>query len=154
MSKHMLQWTPPSTLKVSGVVDEDVQFEPSVERFGTQATVDFSGVTRINSCGVRQWTKAIAGCPALIRYVDAPTLIVDQFSMVPEFLGPRSTVESFEARYVCNACSFEENVKLVVGRHVQKGSADAPEHPCGRCGQPSEMDHNPEVFLEFLMHIC
>ena len=60
MSKHSIEWTLPATLKVQGVVDEDVDFEPWVARFASEAVIDFSGVTRINSCGVRQWTKAIA----------------------------------------------------------------------------------------------
>lgn len=159
MTKHTLQWIEPATLKVQGVIDEDVLFEPHVARFGAEVIVDFSGVTRINSCGVRQWTRAIASCSARIRYVNSPALIVDQFSMVPEFLGDNSTVESFQARYVCTACNNEETVLLSVGTTVGKGmaargSVEPPPHMCGRCGAPTEMDHNPDVYLEFLSHIA
>jgi hypothetical protein len=159
MSKHSLQWIAPSTLKVHGVIDEDVLFEPYIARFGTEAVVDFSGVTRINSCGVRQWTRAIAACSTRIRYVNAPALIVDQFSMVPEFLGVNGTVESFQARYVCSACSHEEMVLLAVGSTVAKGvaargSATPPPHACSQCGAPADMDHNPDVYLEFLSHMA
>lgn len=158
MSKHTLQWVEPSTLKVHGVVDEDVLFEPFVAKFDKEAVVDFSGVTRINSCGVRQWTRAIVTCQARIRYVNAPALIVDQFSMVPEFLGANSTVESFQARYVCGACNREETVLLSVGDAVSKGvaargSCEPPPHACGQCGTPADLDHNADVYLEFLFHL-
>jgi len=153
MSKHSFQWIEPATLKVQGVLDEDVRFEPWVARFASEAVIDFSGVTRINSCGVRQWTKAIATTGAFLRYVRAPSLIVDQFSMVPEFLGLNSTVESFHARYICTSCNNEESLTFVVGTEVEKGSTLPPAHACGRCGAPAEMDHNPEVYLSFLLHI-
>lgn len=153
MSKHTLQWIPPATLKASGVIDEDVRFDPYLTAVGAEVVVDFSGVTRINSCGVREWTKALARTHARIRYVCVPTLIVDQFSMVPEFLGPNSEVESFDARFVCPDCSFEETVRLRVGTDVVKAEPAAPPRPCGRCGRPSEFDHNADVYLEFLRYV-
>ncbi len=153
MAKATLTWDEPpvSRLRVKGAIDEDVAFEPWVARFAEEAIIDFSGVTRINSCGVRQWTKAVLTSRTLLRYVDAPSLIVDQFSMVPEFLGPRGRVESFQARYVCVSCGAEETVNLVVGVDVSPGPSPAPpERSCLRCGSQSEFDHNPDVYLAFL----
>jgi hypothetical protein len=153
MSKHTLKWNPQGTLKVSGVIDEDTRFDDVVAGFGVEAEVDFSGVTRINSCGVRQWTKAVKTTGAIIRYVNVPSLIVDQISMVPEFLGAQGRVVSFDARFVCPDCSNEETARLQVGVDVHAGSATAPRRPCPRCGTPADLDHNPDVYLEFLLHV-
>lgn len=143
-------------VKFVGIIDESSSFEELVALFEPEVWVDFSKVTRINSCGVRQWTKAVHTSTARVHYVNAPSLMVDQFSMVPEFLGPNSTVDSFEARYICDACGHEDVQILSVGKDVQAGLAEYPEGPtakCPKCSSAMEFDHSPDVYLDFLKHV-
>jgi hypothetical protein len=153
MNRCTIVWPGEKLVKVSGIIDETTMFEDTVAKFDENVWVDFSGVTRINSCGVRQWTRAIHTSAARIHYVNCPALIVDQFSMVPEFLGPNSEVETFEARYACESCGNEDILLLQVGKDVIPGQEeylDGPEHKCSKCGSQMEFDHNPEVYLDFL----
>ena len=153
MSRCTITWADDSRVVIAGVIDETSAFEDTVARFGAQVFIDFSGVTRINSCGVRQWTRAIYQCKTLLRYVNAPSLMVDHFSMVPEFLGPHSVVDTFEGRYVCDACGHEDVVMLALGKDIQPGLAeytDGPKRNCPKCAAVLEFDHNPEIYLDFL----
>ena len=142
--------------KFSGIIDEASQFNDLIASFGPEVWLDFSEVSRINSCGVRQWVTAIYSTNTRIHYLNVPSLIVDQFSMVPEFLGPNSMVENFEARFICDACGHEETQMLVVGKDVQACQdeyVDGPSKECPKCAAAMEFDHNPDVYLEFLKNV-
>lgn len=152
MSKCTITWAGSDTVKISGTIDENVSFIELTSQFKDKVSVDFGGVTRINSCGVREWTKAIRDCKSIIHYVNAPSIIVDQFSMVPEFLG-QGVVDSFTAHYACDSCGNEEDKLLQVGTDIKIGVStyqDGPAHTCSKCKAQMEFDHSPEVYLHFL----
>jgi hypothetical protein len=153
MSRHALEWANPKLLKICGILDEDVRFEQVFSQFPEQVWIDFSGVTRINSCGVREWVRSASAFDGEIIYVNAPILIVDQFSMVPEFLGKKAIVESFQARFVCPHCGNEEIKTLSVGKDVDPKNPHSLSLLCGACKETSELDHNPDVYLEFLQYL-
>lgn len=151
--KCFITWLNDTYVKFTGVIDETVRFQETVAKFGSEVHLDFSGVTRINSCGVREWVRAVHNCKSLLRYVCAPALLVEQFSLIPEFLGAKGTVESFDAPYICDACGNEEVILLTVGKDIFAGLAEYPDGPkrnCSKCGTVLEFEHNPEIYLEFL----
>ncbi|SMF50197.1 hypothetical protein [Pseudobacteriovorax antillogorgiicola] len=156
MNRFEVKWIDSKTVKVLGTIDENFVFEDEVAKFKDEVYIDLQGVERINSCGVREWIKAILKTEAKIHFVNCSSVIVSQFSMIPEFLGKHGVVESFETQFVCDNCGHEESKILKVGKDIQPGQEiyeEGPEVECPECGSMMECDHNPELYFSFLSEV-
>ena len=120
MGRYNIQWNNEKSVKISGTIDENFSFDEAVGRFGKEVEIDLQEVERINSCGVREWIKAILKSDAKITFVNCSSVIVSQFSMIPEFLGRHGVVKSFETQFVCDNCGHEE-AKVLVRRCRYRG---------------------------------
>jgi DNA-directed RNA polymerase subunit RPC12/RpoP len=156
MKRFDVQWVDDKKVKISGTIDENFTFDDEVAKFNDEVEIDLRGVERINSCGVREWIKAILKTNARIHFVNCSSVIVAQFSMIPEFLGNNGVVDSFETQFVCDHCGHEESKILVVGKDIQPGQEiyeEGPELACSECGEMMECDHNPELYFSFLSEV-
>lgn len=156
MKRYEIHWVDEKTVKLSGTIDENFVFDADVAKFKQEVWIDLQGVERINSCGVREWIKAILKTDAKIHFINCSSVIVSQFSMIPEFLGKHGVVESFETLFVCDHCGHEESKILVVGKDIQPGQEvyeEGPELQCVECGEMMECDHNPELYFSFLSEV-
>jgi len=153
MSRLTISWDGFKTLKVDGIIDELAIFEPYVELFGPEVWIDLQLVTRINSGGVRQWAKAITLTNSVLHYINTSPPIIDQISMIPDFLGSGGVVDSFFANYICNHCGHEHSFCFEIGTDIEKNKEDYGEGPikiCPKCASNMEIDHNPDLYFEFL----
>ena len=153
MGRCDFKWMNDKTLKISGTIDENFSIDGELAKFPSDVWLDLRDIERINSCGVREWIKAIAKSPSRIHYVNSSTVVVSQFSMIPEFIGKKSVVESFATHFVCPDCGHEDMSILVVGKDIMAGQEcylESPELKCSACGEPMECDHNPELYFSFL----
>ncbi len=133
------------TAKLSGYIDETADFSVLSGATG-KLEVDFKGVTRVNSCGIREWVNALAKIPATeIEYLECPAVVVKQLNAVPDFQG-RAKVASFYAPYFCEPCEMEKAV-LVKGTAFQGAG---PEFKCPKCGKPMNLDAIPAQYFAFL----
>lgn len=150
---ELFEWKSKNSLFVRGVVDENFALNDVFKSSAKEVWVDFSEMTRMNSHGVRAWLNAFIGAGIRVHYVNAPVMLAEQFSIVPEFLHGNSVVESFDALYVCSACGRELISKLTVGVDVMPQSAYnvAPRKPCPGCGSVMDFDHDPEEYFKFLL---
>ena len=152
MQGTTVTWVDEKTVSLSGFMNESCDFQPLVDRFPAEVWIDFKGVTRINSCGVREWINAIRKTKAIIHFVNCSSVIVDQISMIPEFIGKTGIVESFATMLVCDECGHEES------RRFERGKDEVPTFtpdgklalPCPDCGAALELDQNPKVLEDFL----
>ena len=156
MKRCQIVWKDEKNVKLSGVIDEGTDFAELVDNLVEELWIDFGGVTRINSCGVREWTRVMHSITNRIHFINCTSAIVDQLSMIPEFIGQNCIVDSFEAHYVCDECGHEETYILEVGKDIKPGLdeyEEGPERSCPQCKAIMEFDHNPEVYLDFLTDI-
>ncbi|MGZ3688323.1 MAG: hypothetical protein ACXWPM_09375 [Bdellovibrionota bacterium] len=145
------------TFKVSGVVDEDTDFGVIAKVLGPgPATLhfDLGGITRINSCGVREWLLLLEklGADRKLVIETVSLILIEQANMIPNLLGKKGTpVLSFQAPYRCNSCN-KEVTTLLRPEHVRKpdGSFAAPEMKCPTCSKTLEFDWMEEEFFNFL----
>jgi Zn finger protein HypA/HybF involved in hydrogenase expression len=148
------QWKKPNLVEIAGVLGERASFDELIQKIQSDCWVDMRSISRVNSSGVRQWALSISQIKGKIHYINCSCPIVDQFSMVPEFLGAQNVVESFEARYACPQCQNVEIFILEVGKDIAPGLDDyteaAPPRTCPKCNAAMEFDHSPEVYLDFL----
>jgi len=153
MNRCEFRWIDERTLKIAGTIDENFTIDEQLPKLKDEVWIDLKNVARINSCGVREWIKAIVKTEAKIHYINCSSVIVTQFSMIPEFIGRKGQVESFETQFVCPHCGHEDSKILVVGKDIQAGLdtyLESPEMKCSECGESMECDHNPELYFSFL----
>ena len=153
MSRCKIEWIDETHVKISGIIDESSDFHEFVDNVKDEVWIDFSGVNRINSCGVREWTSVSYNMNSRIYYSKCTPPIVDQLSMVPEFMGQNALVDSVIAHFVCEECGHEEMQELKVGKDIIPGEEEyleGPQRTCPVCGAEMEFDHNAEVYLDFL----
>jgi hypothetical protein len=123
-----------------------------------KVTFDLSGVTYMNSVGVKNWINWTGRFPKTLQIElhNCPSLIVNQVNMVAGFLPNNGTVESLTAPFVCEDCSREEPVILKRGVEYQYASPTSdyvynhPVVPCPKCKKPMELDAIESKFFNFL----
>lgn len=136
----------------SGLIDEDADFQRlSIHSGQTDKKLifDFSHVTLLNSCGIREWIsftdKLSNSIP--ITYRNCPQIIIEQMNMVHGFIKPGAKIESFYAPYYCVKCDREAKI-LLKTTDVIKGQA--PQCFCEHCQQEMEFDAIENQYFNFL----
>ncbi|APJ03759.1 hypothetical protein [Silvanigrella aquatica] len=153
----LFDWKKEDYVAISGMVDEHADFSPLFNKNLEKLFLDLKNVNRINSSGVRRWVIALEKLRDVeLHYINCSFSVVEQLSMVPEFLTKKSHVESFDARYVCENCNTSQVVTLVVGYDIEAGLSkylDGPDRLCPNCKSKMEFDHNPDSYLFFLSNL-
>jgi len=133
---------------VSGEITEETDFGPILDLEGGRTIlVDLGGVSRINSCGVREWLNFVTALQArgrkLILERCAP-VIVTQLNTIYNFTGG-GQVRSVLGPYYCPACDREEShlIDLTSSRHVPSAIK------CPKCGGEMEFEDLREDYLGF-----
>jgi hypothetical protein len=135
---------------MTGRIDDGAQLGELTSRLPAGDTViDTSGVTFINSIGMREWLRLLRtlrerGSVVLERVAD---VLMIQMNMIPE-LARAVTVTSFHAQYVCPACGGEHApvVDAVANAQSLRAMA-APRLPCPECGAQMELGDFAERYL-------
>lgn len=154
ISKLGIEWKRPDFVSLSGEIDEHSDFSGLTKHNSRIVYMDLHDIQRLNSSGVRKWVWAIENMKdSEIHYINCSIAIVEQLSMVPEFIGKKSSVESFDARYVCEECNSTHIITLVVGYDIEPGLPhydEGPQKDCPSCKGKLEFDHNPDSYFFFL----
>ncbi|MBC7661608.1 MAG: hypothetical protein H7249_18070 [Chitinophagaceae bacterium] len=154
MSKSVrLDWKSTNSVVISGELDESSDLS-SLDRCASQICyVDFAKVSRVNSTGLKTWLQTITKNKIQLVLRECSVSIVEQFAMVPQFLGKNGIVESFFAPYHCISCFHEDQKRYQVGQNLD---LDHPhievelKDPCPECGDVLELEQAPELYLSFL----
>ena len=111
--------------------------------------IDTSGVTFINSSGMREWIRLVRvlrdrGTITLDRVAD---VLITQMNLIPEF-ATSVTIASFHAHYGCGRCGAEVTpvVDAIAYAEVLR-RMQAPRLPCPECGADMELGDFPERYL-------
>lgn len=129
---------------LAGILDENAQLDPIRAAQGAIA-IHFRGVTRTNSCGVRDWIQALSQAKVTsIAYRECPMPIVKQLNAVPAFVVS-ARVESFYAPYFCEPCDQDQLCLLT----LEESAGGAPARRCPKCQQPMKFDAIPAQYLAF-----
>lgn len=145
-----------TTITLSGVINERTDLQQLFENIeGETLTINLKDVTRINSCGVRDWVNAVKSItqPVTIEYAECSRAVVDQLIMVFNFLTGGSIL-SFYAPYYCDACDEEFNMLINVSEHFpDEDSLEEPEAPdfdCPGCGKAMAFNEDEDKYFLFL----
>jgi hypothetical protein len=142
-----------SFLRLRGIVDEDNNLTGLIPRLtGDVLVVDTAAITRISSCGVRDWVNWLNevekhGFKVVLIRCSPP--IVTQINMVTNFVG-NSVVYSFLAPYYCPTCDRESQKLLEVEPLAQNNPVRAPSFRCSDCGGALDFDDLEESYFAFI----
>src|SRR4051812_27782907 len=153
-----------------GEIDENADFSELRSQLRGNVELSLEGITRINSCGVREWVNFVRGLSDVraLWFARCSPPVVLQLNTIYNFRG-RARVSSFMAPYVCEACHGDEYKLLDVAEHfpdLARRSArtgtplgalaapsvlpTVPAFRCRRCGGVMVFDELPERYLSFL----
>ncbi|HEX6836652.1 MAG TPA: hypothetical protein VF334_08770 [Polyangia bacterium] len=160
-----------------GEIDENADFSELHAALRGNVELSLEGITRINSCGVREWVNFVRGLDAVraLWFARCSPPVVLQLNTIYNFRG-RARVSSFMAPYVCEACHGDEYKLLDVAEHfvdpighsarhslaggdsarsarVADWHAHVPAFRCRRCGGVMVFDELPERYLSFLSEV-
>jgi hypothetical protein len=135
---------------VAGRISEDSDFRPLLRDIAAsrEVVLDMSGVTRINSSGVREWVLFIQAIPTdtRIELEKCPVAFIEQVNMIANFIG-HARIKTFFVPLVCPSC--EEPLEAL--RSVEEmEKSPSIEAKCPTCETAMEHDGDPERYLEFL----
>jgi anti-anti-sigma regulatory factor len=137
-------------VRLKGQITEDsALLEVLAQSQGREVIVDSSGLTRINSCGVRDWVRWVKGLEERsnhMSFIRCSPVVVAQLNMISNFAGA-GNVLSIQAPFLCTECS-EEKFIVLESRDLAASSA-LPEVSCTSCGAIMEFDEIPESYFEF-----
>ena len=150
------------TLRISGVVNEDVNFGVVLDQLGANysaipnALIDVQNIQSLNSVGVRGWLLFLERLQQskTCRFIGLSEAFVEQSNLVANMLGRKGTpVETFVIPYYCEKC----NDRFALQFQTKDLPADletftpAPVK-CTKCGSSMEFDSLPEEYFSFLRH--
>jgi len=134
-------------IMIQGVIDEDAKFE-SLKTLEGPLVFNFSGVTHINSIGIRNWVNFMKTVTEKAFLTDCPPHIVKQFNMVPSFLG-KASVLSVYVPFVCDECGHEKVVLVSRSEFFENPIFDDISK-CDQCGKEEmAFDGTAEQYFAF-----
>lgn len=110
--------------------------------------LDTSGVTFINSIGMREWMRLVRAFRerGRVTFERVADVLITQMNLIPEFKGV--DVASFHAQYLCPACGNEATPLIDVATHgAELRAMRAPKMPCPECGAATDLADFPERYL-------
>lgn len=134
-----------------GRLDDTVRLAEVAARlpFG-DVVIETSGVSFVNSVGMREWVQLIR----VLRARGQVTLeavsdrLMVQMNLLAEFRAGAVQIASFHAGYLCPACGREATPLIdAIGHAAELRALQAPRLPCPECGAAMELADFPERYL-------
>jgi hypothetical protein len=140
---------------LSGRVDEYAEFE-SLTNAPAPLKLNIGKVTSINSVGVRKFLAfTIAWSPRKFEFFECTPEFIANVNVIPQMLGTPSDetqIKTFFIPFACETCKRVENI--LVQREALKADAHGdlvlPQKNCAKCGEPLELDVEPNEYFMFL----
>lgn len=136
--------------KLSGVIDENTNFNAQIGTTFSELTLDCQKITRLNSMGVKFWINyftSLTGKGTKVSLINCPPPVVDQMSLVDTFHS-NCHVESIMIPYECLNCSSEFVVKMTTAD--LKKDLTLPEQKCAKCSEKAMFSDIEDEYFAFL----
>lgn len=136
---------------LTGNISELVNFD-ALKAMPGPLVLDLSGLTRINSLGMRNWVFFVREYEAkgqALTFERVPPVVVNQMSMVTHFMGAHSQIRSLMLPYLCPSCGKEDlqMLELTDGRTAQVNESA----PCPKCRAVMEFDDLHSMYTELFV---
>lgn len=141
-------------LAVAGSIDETAKLaDLVVHAKDGKLVLDLSGVTFINSIGVREWLRlqqAARDANVALELRKVAEVLIHQLNIVPAARGA-SFVTSFYASYLCEHCDDQLPMLLDIETHgAMLAQMQAPTMNCPSCKRAMTFCDPVELYFSFL----
>jgi hypothetical protein len=139
------------TIRLSGPIEESVNFEGLVGAVSGELRVITKDVPRINSVGVKAWIKFFQSLTAKgvkLVFSECSTAIVEQVNLISNFTAG-GRVESIYVPFACGQCK-SELIGLFTCDALKASGLEIPDLQCSKCPGKAVFDDIPEEYLGFL----
>lgn len=134
--------------QLKGSIDEDFDGQILITEKHNKIFIDFNEMTKINSCGIREFIDVIKVCKdKKIYYVNCPKILIDQINIVKGFITDHSQVLSFYAPYYSEDTDEEHTILFKVSEISDYSKA--PEVNDSK-GNPLIFDGFEQKYFKFL----
>lgn len=116
-------------------------------------SLDFEGITLIDSVGVQGWTRFMASIEASVNitYKRCSVRIINQMNMFKGFCsGKTVSVESYFAPYYCASCDESSDFLVAQSHATLSATPSAPAMDCPKCKEHMEFDGVEARYFLFL----
>ena len=140
-----------TSLTLSGVIDERVDFAPHIEPVTGALRLDLRRIERINSVGVKNWVRYFSDLRKKgteLMLADCSPQIVEQINLVSNF-SCGAKIESILAPFRCGSCGGEVLTSFTL-TELKAMNGVFPEPPCPKCQAKTAFDDIEEEYLSFL----
>ena len=139
-------------VKLVGTIDEDCYLKDIFINSQKRLAIDVSGITRINSCGIRTWVNVMELLTQShnVLFIECAPVVIRQFNMISNF-GARGVVQSFLLPYFCEKCNQEFLFRADTREFLlQQQPLKAPLYYCSDCNGRLEFDDIEAKYFYFL----
>ena len=139
----------PTRITLGGRIDDSSNLGELLRQIPAgDVVIDTSGVTFINSIGMREWMRllrALRGRNIMLERV--ADVLMTQMNLIKDATAGTRIV-SFHAQYACPKCGAETAplVDAIANAHLLS-QMQAPRLPCPECGSAMELGDFPERYL-------
>ena len=128
-------------ITIAGRIDDTARLHGLASQVPAgEVVIDTSGVTFVNSVGMREWIRllrALRDAGRSIRLERVADVLMTQMNLISELRGVVA-ISSFHAQYVCPKCGAEAAPVV---------DATLPAVACPECGSAMELGDFPERYL-------
>jgi hypothetical protein len=112
--------------------------------------LDFSGVTFVNSTGIRSLLAFLASFRAkrTVAFELCPSAVVSMLNMIPA-VGRGITVRSVYGTFYCSSCDQSDTELFVAGASIPEEGDTLDDRKCTRCGEPALFEDDPNHYFAF-----
>ncbi|MCM2324770.1 MAG: hypothetical protein NDJ90_16040 [Oligoflexia bacterium] len=143
-------------VRLIGTIEEDVNFAQLIGEVPGELHVNTKEVSRISSHGVRQWVRYfddLASRGVRIKHVACSVAVVQQLSLIVNFISDPSGIESICVPYLCAQCKGQF-VSVIRVKHLLKIHEKIPSAACPKCGKGEAIfDDLESEYFNFLRRL-
>ena len=129
---------------LAGVIDENADFSELLQE-QSPLSIDFSGVERINSIGIRSWMMFMTRWgDKPLNYQECPVIIADQLAVTPALRGIKKRAAVIMSAYVafdCSNCRHQEDFRVAYDQVQPQLKPGVANPKCSACGSPMGLIH-------------
>jgi hypothetical protein len=147
-----LTWTKEGDrISLVGRIDENADLNALAAEIPWEgATVDLSGLTRINSIGVREWMDFVSSlAPRPVRLERCAPVFVEQLNAIANFTG-QATLVSVMSAFECEHDGNNVNIEVKIDDARKNILPAAP--TCSRCGAEMIPAQENDLYYRFLRY--
>jgi eukaryotic-like serine/threonine-protein kinase len=133
-------------IRIVGKLTEHADLMPLLPHLREQPCIDLSGISRINSSGIRNWMTFIRSLPPehAVELEGCPVAFVAQLNLISNLAGT-ARIRSVFAPYLCTRCDATLE-RLVMCAALPESTTEI----CDKCGGPTELDADMDEYFAFL----